>query len=83
MLPLYETPAHQNDAATRTREGRRQLAESWREKKDYGLTEPVKEPAPSWPPAAPVGHGPDITEERMRQAGGDPNLACDANHQAA
>lgn len=56
MLHLDETPAHQNDPATRTREGRRRLAESWREETDYGLTEPVKKPPADWPPTGPVGN---------------------------
>ncbi|PGG95018.1 hypothetical protein AJ79_10316 [Helicocarpus griseus UAMH5409] len=74
MLHLYETPAHQNDPATRTREGRRRLAESWQEETDYDMTEPVKKPPRGWPPT--VGNNPDITEGLMRQAGGDPNLAA-------
>ncbi|EAS35725.3 uncharacterized protein CIMG_01079 [Coccidioides immitis RS] len=76
MLHLYETPAHQNDPVTRTREGRRRLAESWREETDYGLTEPVKRPPAGRPPTGLVGNDTDNTEELMRQAGGDPKLAA-------
>jgi len=45
-------------------------------KRDYGLTEPVKKPPLGWPPTGPVGNDPDITEELMCRAGGDPNLAA-------
>lgn len=44
LLHLYETPVHREDAATRTREGRRQLARTWREETAYDLSEPKKQP---------------------------------------
>jgi len=44
LLHLYETPLHSEDASTRTREGRRQLARSWREETAYDLSEPKKRP---------------------------------------
>ncbi|KAM5457362.1 hypothetical protein MaudCBS49596_000557 [Microsporum audouinii] len=72
MLHLYETPAHQDDPATRTREGRRRLAKRWREETDYGMTEPMKRPPPGCPPI----NNPDTTEELMHQSGGDRNLAA-------
>lgn len=48
-LHLYETPVHRDDPNTKTREGRRQLARSWREETAYDLSEPKKEP-PHEPP---------------------------------
>jgi hypothetical protein len=39
---LYETSLHREDAITRTREGRRKLARSWREERAYDFSEPKK-----------------------------------------
>jgi hypothetical protein len=44
LLHLYETPVHREDASTKTREGRRRLARSWREETAYNLSEPKKMP---------------------------------------
>ncbi|KAI9781457.1 MAG: hypothetical protein M1816_002378 [Peltula sp. TS41687] len=44
LLHLYETPVHQEDASTKTREGRCRLASSWREETAYDLSEPKKMP---------------------------------------
>lgn len=44
LLHLYETPVYREDAITRTREGRRELARAWREETAYDLSEPKKRP---------------------------------------
>lgn len=44
LLHLYETPMHRNDGNTKTREGRRTLARSWRKETAYDLSEPKESP---------------------------------------
>lgn len=43
LFHLYETPAHLNDAAIKTRAGRRSLANNWKEEKAFDLSEPKKQ----------------------------------------
>jgi len=44
LLHLYETPIHREDPSTKTCEGRRLLARSWKEETAYDLSEPKKQP---------------------------------------
>ncbi|KAH7118412.1 hypothetical protein EDB81DRAFT_817269 [Dactylonectria macrodidyma] len=44
LLHLFDTQVHREDPATRTRQGRRKLAEAWREETAYDLSEPKKRP---------------------------------------
>ena len=44
LLHLYETPEHYEDKATHTRQGRRELAQAWREETAYDMSEPKKRP---------------------------------------
>ena len=44
LLHLYETPQYREDPSINTREGRRQLGRSWREKMTYDLSELKKKP---------------------------------------
>ncbi|KAF1815407.1 hypothetical protein P152DRAFT_455112 [Eremomyces bilateralis CBS 781.70] len=46
FLPhLYETPIHREDATSRTREGHRNFAKTWREETAYNLSELKNQPS--------------------------------------
>lgn len=44
LLHLAETPVHSDDPATKTKKGRQQLADAWKEETAFDLSEPKKLP---------------------------------------
>jgi hypothetical protein len=72
LLHLYETPLHREDATTRIREGRHQLARSWREETAYDLSEPKKGP----PQESDEGEKGTMERLRAREASRHITLIC-------